>query len=58
MIDFLTRFVLPLMHHLVQQRVASLFPSIAANVAPAERGLGWLAVRGAGVVPEAAAHSA
>src|SRR5205085_2806166 len=56
-IDRVTGFVLPLVHHLMKQRVTRLLPPDAANVAPAQRDLRRLAVRGAGVVSEAAPHA-
>src|SRR5512146_3517692 len=39
-------FVLPLVHHLVQQRVERFVPTVAAQVSPGDRDLGAFAVLG------------
>src|SRR5688500_15130418 len=51
--------VLPLVHHLVQQRVECLLPSVASQMAPTDDGLRRISARrrGGHVVPEAGAHA-
>src|SRR6476659_9409194 len=44
-IDRVTRLVLPLMHHLVQQRVERLLPAMAPDVTTTHHDLGRLARR-------------
>src|SRR5512146_2842507 len=51
-------FVLPLVHHLVQERVQRLVPPMATEMPPGDRDLGAVAVLGRRVVPEPAPHPA
>ena len=57
MVDREPGLVLPLMHHLVQQRVQGLCPSIAPKVPPADRDLRRLVRRCRGVVAQPALHA-
>ena len=41
MIDRMAGLVLPLMHHLVQQRMQGLVPSVTSNVTSTHDDLGW-----------------
>src|SRR5687768_1861842 len=57
-IDGEAALVLPLVHHLVQQRVHSLVPTVATDVPPADHDLGTAALLAAKyVVAEPALHS-
>ena len=44
-IDRVTGFVLPLMHHLVQQRVEDFGPTVSAEVPSVDGNLPWFAPR-------------
>src|SRR5881394_2913950 len=57
MIHHESLLVLPLMHHLVQQRVQRFFPSIAADVATAEHDLRLAALTRRTVVAQPAPHA-
>src|SRR4029077_928671 len=56
MVDDQPLLVLPLVHHLVQQRVQRLLPPVAANVAPADDDLGLTTFARRRVVPQPALH--
>lgn len=59
MIDLQALFVLPLMHHLVQQGVSSLVPSVAPDMPPTDNDFRGVATLTAPrVVAEPAAHPA
>src|SRR5207249_10479545 len=58
MVDRVACLVLPLVHHLVQQRVERLVPAMAADVPPTDRNLGRFAERRTGVVSQPAPHAA
>ena len=58
MVDDEPLLILPLVHHLVEERVHGFFPTVAANVAAADDDLGFAAFRGGTIVTEAAAHPA
>ena len=50
---------LPLVHHLVQQRVEGFFPSMPPDVPPTDRDLGWTTRRaGRAVLAESIPHAA
>jgi len=57
-IDDESLLVLPLVHHLVQQRVYRLVPSVAPDVAPAQYDLRLATPAGRTVVPKPALHTA
>jgi hypothetical protein len=57
-IDGNAGLVLPLVYHLVQQRVQRFGPAVALDVGAADRNLGGDAGCGGAVVPEAALHAA
>src|ERR1051325_5302109 len=50
-------FILPLMHHLVQERVHGLVPAISTDVAPADDDLGLATFCGRAIVTPSAAHT-
>ena len=58
MIDRPARFVLPLMHHFVQQRVHRLAPSVLGNVRARHHDLGCKVTRSRIVVPKSRGHAA
>src|SRR5262249_22286477 len=57
MIERMTGFILPLMHHLVQQCVQGLLPAVPSEMSHADRDLADAAT-GRRIVPEAAFHAA
>src|SRR6185503_16241799 len=56
-IDGVSGLVLPLVHHLVQQRVQRFLPPVPPQVPPADRDLRRLARGAYGVVPQPAPHA-
>src|SRR4051812_11034926 len=57
MIDHQTLLVLPLVHHLVQQRVQRFIPAVAADVAATDHDLGLATFARRAVVAEPALHA-
>jgi hypothetical protein len=58
MVDRASRFVLPLMDHLVEEGVEHLVPTMSAKMTPTNGNLARPAMLRGGVVTEAALHSA
>jgi hypothetical protein len=52
MVDRASGFVLPLMNHLVEERVQHLVPSMPAKVAPTDRDFAWSSLLRGRVVPK------
>ena len=57
-VDRASRFVLPLMDHLVKEGMQSLVPAVASQMAPTDRDLAGRSVLSGGIVTEAALHAA